>query len=105
MTRNPIGLLELAHEISAAKANGCDQGICTCGESEDCLAKGWEKFAPQPTQPEQPAQPHPGSGKLTQQRCSDRSVHARPFGLGLALLCAWLGWVRVVATLRSLLRL
>ena len=53
MTRNPIGLLELALEISTAKANGCDQGDCSCGESDDCLAKGWEKFVP--AQPKQPA--------------------------------------------------
>jgi hypothetical protein len=78
MTRNPIGLLELALEISTAKANGCDGGDCvcgecelplaadddclgggdcSCGESEDCLAKGWEKFVP--AQPKQPAQPKP----------------------------------------------
>lgn len=44
--RNPIGLLETALQISTAKAKGCDQGICTCDESEDCLAKGWEKFVP-----------------------------------------------------------
>lgn len=46
MTRNPIGLLEIALEISTAKANGCDQGICSCGEGDDCLAKGWEAFLP-----------------------------------------------------------
>ncbi len=57
MTRNLIGLLEIALEISTAKANGCDQGICSCNEGDDCLAKGWEAFAPQPAQPEQPAQP------------------------------------------------
>lgn len=57
MTRNPIGLLETALQISAAKTNGCDGGDCSCGESEDCLAKGWEKFVP--AQPKQPAQPKP----------------------------------------------
>lgn len=57
MTRNRIGLLQLAFEIDSAKAKGCDQGICTCDESEDCLAKGWEKFAPQPAQPKQPKKP------------------------------------------------
>lgn len=66
MTRNPIGLLELALEISTAKANGCDGGDCCCGECElplaaddDCLARGWEEFAPppQPLQPEQSSRP------------------------------------------------
>ena len=46
MTRTPIGLLELALDICTAKANGCDQGDCSCGEGDDCLAKGWEKFVP-----------------------------------------------------------
>ena len=45
MTRNSIGVLEIAFEISTAKANGCDQGICSC-EGDDCLAKGWEAFLP-----------------------------------------------------------
>lgn len=57
MTRNPIGLLELALKISTAKANGCGGGDCSCGEwDDDCLAKGWEAFA-QPPQPEQPTKP------------------------------------------------
>ncbi len=56
MTRNPIGLLETALQISAAKSNGCDGGDCSCGEGDDCLATGWEAFAPQP-QPPQPKQP------------------------------------------------
>ena len=56
MTRNPIGLFELALEISTAKANGCDGGDCSC-EGDDCLAKGWEAFAPQPPQTKQPTQP------------------------------------------------
>lgn len=55
MTR-PIGLLHIALEISAAKANRCVSGDCSCGEGDDCLAKGWEAFAPQP-QPEHPTQP------------------------------------------------
>ncbi len=55
MTR-PIGLLHIALEISTAKANGCDGGDCSCGEGDDCLATGWEAFAPQP-QPPQPKQP------------------------------------------------
>ena len=42
MTRNPIGLLELALQICTAKTNGCDGGDCSCGEGEDCLASGWE---------------------------------------------------------------
>ena len=50
-------ILELTLEIWFAKANGCDQGDCSCGESDDCLAKGWEKFVP--AQPKQPAQPKP----------------------------------------------
>lgn len=58
MTRNPIGILEIALEISTAKANGCDGGDCSCGEGDECLATGWEAFLPpQPAQPEQPAQP------------------------------------------------
>ncbi len=57
MTRNPIGLLQIALEIASAKANGCDGGDCTCGEGDDCLAKGWEAF--QPAQPKQPAQSKP----------------------------------------------
>ena len=56
MTGNPIGLLELALGICNAKANGCDGGDCSCGEGEDCLATGWEAFAPQTPQPAQPAQ-------------------------------------------------
>ena len=60
MTRNPIGLLEMALEIAASEANGCTSGACSCGEGEDCLASGWEKFVP-PLKPqtEQPAQPKP----------------------------------------------
>lgn len=54
MTRNTIGLLEIALEIATAKTNGCDGGDCSCGEGDDCLARGWEEFAPQPAQPEQP---------------------------------------------------
>ena len=42
MTRNPIGLLEMALEIAASEANGCTSGACSCGEGEDCLASGWE---------------------------------------------------------------
>lgn len=57
MTQNPIGLLELALEISTAKTNGCDQGDCSCGEGDDCLATGWENFVPQPKQPAQTKQP------------------------------------------------
>ena len=56
MTQNPIGILETALQISTAKANGCDGGDCTCGEGDDCLAKGWEAFA-QPPQPKQPTKP------------------------------------------------
>ena len=80
MTRNPIGLLETALQICTAKTNhtrkvsvtvgglvvydmmwdGCDGGDCSCGEDEDCLASGWEKFVP-PLKPqtEQPAQQQP----------------------------------------------
>ena len=60
MTRNPIGLLELALQICTAKTNGCGGGDCFCGEGEDCLASGWEKFVP-PLKPqtEQPAQQQP----------------------------------------------
>ena len=78
MTRNPIGLLETALQICTAKTNhtrkvsvtvgglvvydmmwdGCDGGDCSCGEEDDdCLAKGWEAFAPQAPQPPQPKQP------------------------------------------------
>ncbi len=57
MTRNPIGLLETSLQISAAKENGCDQGDCSCGEGDDCLATGWENFVPQPKQPAQSKQP------------------------------------------------
>lgn len=57
MTRNQIGLLQLAFEINSAKANGCDQGVCSCGEGDECLATGWEAFAPQTPQPPQPKQP------------------------------------------------
>ena len=46
MTRNPIGLLELALEISTAKANGCDGGNCRCGDDPACLSNGWELFLP-----------------------------------------------------------
>lgn len=34
MTRNTIGILQIALEIASAKANGCDGGDCTCGEGE-----------------------------------------------------------------------
>ena len=44
-------------DICFAKASGCDRGACSCGESDDCLAKGWEKFVP--AQTKQPAQPKP----------------------------------------------
>ena len=50
-------ILELAIDIWFAKASGCDQGDCSCGENDDCLAKGWEKFVP--AQPEEPAQSKP----------------------------------------------
>lgn len=56
MTRN-LGLLEIALEIASTKANGCDGGDCSCDEGDECLATGWEAFAPQPPQPEQPTQP------------------------------------------------
>ena len=57
MTQNPIGIIELALEISTAKANRCDSGDCSCGEGDACLATGWEAFAPQPPQPKQPTKP------------------------------------------------